>query len=384
MKNKLFKSLRHISILFFISLCNFNFLFSQENNALLPPKLISLKTELAEYQKADDFNMQGFLYAKIAEYYKNDGNEDEAVLNYESALRCYTKLKSANGIITISEVLGMIYFEQKKYQLSIDRFQQALTANRETSGKNEIALSLINISKPLLEHGKLDEALKTLKESLSLGKEMGDLPIISESHYLLAKVYKSLNSNQESMANYDNYLFYSKKINQNSVNKAEDKVKAVLFEKSQLQEAKERIQQKLDYTSVRLLESQLRTQKLAYDNMAKKIEQQKQQDAATKAQAKLSATYRLYYYGLIMFLIFTFIIFVSISKLKVPLALSKSVILFCILLSFEFLLVLVDRYTDNFVDGNPFYKLVINFIIALVVLVLHNFITKTVSKKVML
>jgi len=91
----------------------------------------------------------------------------------------------------------------------------------------------------------------------------------------------------------------------------------------------------------------------------------------------------LQYSGILIFLV-VLIIGISFSgRFSIPIRLAEGMVFFTFLLFFEFTLVLLDPYIENWTGGEPAYKLVINAGLAGAIFPLHSFFESKLKGRVL-
>ncbi|MFM7488090.1 MAG: hypothetical protein ACKO13_14360, partial [Cytophagales bacterium] len=279
------------------------------------------------------------------------------------------------------ESLGILLLEQGKPERSVHFFQVCLSVNRKKSDKNGLTLALLNLSKAQIEFSQAAQAAKNLKEAISLSKELNDMSLLADAYQLNAKAQQLLGNAAESTSSYDSYMFYKSKVDEKeiksikqSADQALTKVNVVTSEKNRLEQEKQGISIQLDSVSNQLLMAEK-------ELLQKKVEELQAEQKKIREQADYDRLYKRYYLFVATFFIFTLIIFLTVTKVKVNPLIAKGIILFCMLLSFEFVLVAIDRFTDLLVKNNPFYKLCINIVLALIMLPISELVNTIVKNR---
>ncbi|MFM7851431.1 MAG: hypothetical protein ACKO96_05795, partial [Flammeovirgaceae bacterium] len=185
----------------------------------------------------------------------------------------------------------------------------------------------------------------------------------------------------ESTSSYDSYMFHKSKVDEKeiksikqSADQALTKVNVVTNEKNRLEQEKQGISIQLDSVSNQLLMAEK-------ELLQKNVEELQAEQKKIKEQAEYDKLYKSYYLLIAAFFIFTFIIFLTVTKVKINPLIAKGIILFCMLLSFEFILVAIDRFTDLLVKNNPFYKLCVNIVLALIMLPISELVNTIVKNR---
>jgi len=101
----------------------------------------------------------------------------------------------------------------------------------------------------------------------------------------------------------------------------------------------------------------------------RKIKEEKQ---ARLLKAQKFRRANLQYSGILIFFIFLVIAISFSGRLAIPVKFAQGLIFFTFLLFFEFCLVFLDPYIDQWTGGEPAYKLLINGSLAAIIIPLHQ------------
>ena len=133
-----------------------------------------------KYDTINDKSTLADAYVKLAEIRRIQTRYKQAAsLILENALSLYRSSDNLNGRIGCFDLLGRIYFEQKRYSEAKWFFIQANTQSRNLDNQKGVITSLVNLSKVKLaiHHNKL--ALRDLKEANTLAVAMNNLAMIA-------------------------------------------------------------------------------------------------------------------------------------------------------------------------------------------------------------
>ena len=116
----------------------------------------------------------------------------------------------------------------------------------------------------------------------------------------------------------------------------------------------------------------------------KKIADEKRHNEIMQAQIKEQTNRRnlLQYSGIFIFIIFMIVITFLTGKFRLKIRVAEGIIFITFILLFEFILVIIDPFTDRISMQTPLYKLVINFILALLIFPLHSYFEETLKRKI--
>jgi len=118
-------------------------------------------------QRASILHLLGMAYSDL-------NKNDEALLNYQEALRIRRHLGQQKGIADTLNMVALVYVGIGKSDLALKNYQEALRTYRDIGDKQDAGIVLLNIGQFYDDHGKYDDALKLLKESLQIQREVGN------------------------------------------------------------------------------------------------------------------------------------------------------------------------------------------------------------------
>ncbi|MBL4658407.1 MAG: hypothetical protein JKX73_10430, partial [Flavobacteriales bacterium] len=107
--------------------------------------------------------------------------------------------------------------------------------------------------------------------------------------------------------------------------------------------------------------------------MANAERKRTEQEQARILEEKINRRNLLQYSGALIFIVALLIAITFSGRLNTPIRLAEGIIFFTFLLLFEFILVYLDPYVDNWTGGEPAYKLIINAGLAGLIFPLHSF-----------
>ena len=116
------------------------------------------------------------------------------------------------------------------------------------------------------------------------------------------------------------------------------------------------------------------------DQMEHDREQQEisQQLAATKSRRD-----NLQYSGILIFLVAIFAGVFMLGKISIPIKLAEGMIFFAFLLFFEFMLVVLDPYIEDYSSGAPAIKLLFNAVLAGMIFPLHSLLESKMKSRLL-
>ena len=283
----------------------------------------------------------------MGEQYRMQGKYEEAMSNYRHSLKISEELKDESGISLNLIGIGNVYKNQGDYEKAIDYLRQSLKINEGTGDKQRIAVSLHNIGEIYSKLGSYDKAIEYNKTSLALSKEIGYKNLMKYIFQDISEIYSKQSQYKQA---YEYYRLYSE-IKDTLFNEEKSKEIGKLEAKHEFETAE--IERKRKLEELTRIESE---QKSRRDN--------------------------LQYSGILIFLLVLLIAITFSGRLALPIRLAEGTVFFTFLLLFEFLLVYLDPYVDNWTNGEPAYKLAINAGLAGLIFPLHSFFETKLKRRI--
>jgi tetratricopeptide (TPR) repeat protein len=155
---------------------------------------------------------KAFLSSYIAGISSVLGRKQEALRNYEQALRIYRDVGNRKGEGTILHNLGYVYdiFGQK--QEALGYYQQALRIRREMGDRRGEGPTLTGLGIVYNALGQMEEALKYHEQALRIRREVGDRRGEGTTLNNLGGVYNHLGQKQEALGYYEQALRIMKEV----------------------------------------------------------------------------------------------------------------------------------------------------------------------------
>jgi len=188
-----------------------------------------------------------------------------------------------------------------------------------------------------MKKGEYNHALTYYQKATMLADSIGALIEESEAHSRLAECYEKMGKHQNALEHYKQYTILKDSI----FNEEKSKDLGKLEAKHEFETAE--IQRK-------------RTE-----------EEQAKQEAATKSRRD-----NLQYSGILIFLVLVFAGVFALGRFSIPIRLAEGLIFFAFLLFFEFTLVMLDPYIEQYSSGAPAIKLGFNAVLAGLIFPLHS------------
>ncbi len=164
--------------------------------------------ELADKNFTDgNYNDAGRFYNKLAFYYWENNNLEEAADNFLSSVEANKIIGNTNAVKHIYNNLGQIYFDLGDYKKSLDYFSLNLEISRQQDRRYDIASGLINMANVKNELDDFGASVDVLEEAESIAREINDMILLRTSYAMLAQAYERIGQGSESKKYFD--LFYA-------------------------------------------------------------------------------------------------------------------------------------------------------------------------------
>jgi two-component system, NarL family, sensor kinase len=147
---------------------NYTYILNVESKFEESIKLNQEAVKIALQTKDDKY--LGCAYGNLGSSYQYDNKLDLALSNYLLAEKYLSKINYNMGIMYSN--IGNLYSDLDQFEKALIYSDKAIEDAKKTKSKNDLAVSLLNKSMPLLELKRFNEAEKVLQESLLLSKEV--------------------------------------------------------------------------------------------------------------------------------------------------------------------------------------------------------------------
>ncbi|WP_299213087.1 CHAT domain-containing protein [uncultured Dokdonia sp.] len=159
-----------------------NFLSSPSPEEL---SVLIQKTDALQIQDADSQLAKVVVDCNIAYYQTRYGNISAAIHRYEAALERYrSRQLSGYDMITSAMIpLGNLYTQTNAYTEAENTIRAYITLSRKANQPNHLLSGLINLSVPLQNQGKYENAIRVLEEAKKISPENIDIQINLATNY---------------------------------------------------------------------------------------------------------------------------------------------------------------------------------------------------------
>ncbi len=322
---------------------------------------------------AESFLNLGNVYKDQFEYY-------QALNYYKRAKKIYVKVNNNNGISICHTDIGLIYIQQRNYYYAELAFKEALNLLTDKDPRRSICY---------IELGNIAYAKKELNKALALYKESERIEIMHQDNfdlaitqYSIATAYQSLGKKIQVLEACEKSIKSSKLAGNKEITRDVYNLLSRFYAHEHQFELAYKYQTAKDHIEDSIFnESKAReVGKLqAKFEFNKKLEEEKSTEA--KLVLELEEQKSLHYLLIGIFLPILFSVMFIIAKVKVTTSYLRGMVFVTTLLAFEFILIILDPYIDQYSGGIPLSKLAINSALALMLAPLHQFLEKILKKR---
>ena len=244
--------------------------------------------------------------------------------------------------------IGSLHTTLGQYDTALYYLNRSLMLMEEAGDKENIAASHIHIGEALMLKGDIKRSEMEYLKGLEMADEIGHKKWEFEAN-------KGLDVLMINMKNYRRAFEYLS---------AGEILKDSLFNEEK-SKAIGKLEANHEYEMAEVERERIKNEELRIEN--KKTERRN----------------LLQYSGILVFLVFLAVGFLLLAKANVPVRFAEGVIFFIFLLFFEFLLVLLDPYIEQWAGGAPAYKLLFNAGIAALIFPLHSFFETLLKRRIL-
>ena len=324
------------------------------------------------------------LCTNIGVLYRYMGEYDHAMTHYTRSKKINEEIGNEGGLVRSLHNIAHVYALQHRKQEAIDMYLESITLSKSMDYTVAQATSLSNLGAVYTSNAEYFKGLKSLRAALRLFKKLGAQD--GEAGVLIALCEAYLKLPDDSIqTHFDSLLNYSLKAEQIS-EKSGNRERLYLAKEmlSRLYELKGDFERSLDYyihyTVVKdsmFNESKSKEiGKLEARHEFETAETERKRAKEERIKQELVAKSRrdnLQYSGILIFLVLLFTSVFMLGRISIPIRLAEGMIFFSFLLFFEFTLVLLDPYIEEYSSGAPVIKLGVNALMAALIFPLHSF-----------
>ncbi|MFQ3576564.1 MAG: tetratricopeptide repeat protein [Cytophagales bacterium] len=334
--------------------------------------------KLAEEKK--DKRLQAVAFIKLGLVYKDKLDYYQAITYFKKSKKLFEDIGIHEGISDCYTELGLIYTAQRNYYYAEESFKKALYNIQEDDP--HIPLCYIHLGNIYLNKREVVQALDyyRLAEIAKSAKE-------DNLSFALSNLCQSIAYSQ--MKNWDSTIVHAyqaieaanKVSNKDIVSKSYAHLAQIFYQKGDFKKA-------FDYQKkVNLLQDSILNENKNWEigklqakfEFASKIEEEEKQ--LKKEQAQLKERIANHYLLIGTFLPLLFALTFMVTNASVSSTVLKALSFVTIILGFEFILVVLDPYIEEYTGGIPITKLAINSSLALMMAPVHHYLERYLLKR---
>lgn len=296
-------------------------------------------------------------YSNMGNVYKELKNFPEAFKNHYAALKIYEEIGNQSGIGLTYNNLGLIYTAQGDsvlaknknsnmaapyYTNAVINYEAGIKIREQLEDKAGMAASYVNLGAVSVKLNKFKDAKKFIENGLLFSKEISNKKIIKEGYRELSVLDSIQNDMGGAFENYKMFIIY----------------RDSLFNEENAEKA---------YAS----------------QMQYQIEddQRREEDAERQRLKDIKRRDTVQFFVIFLVIMIVFGAIMLLGRFKIPAGLAQGLNFVALLLVFESILVFTDPFLDAFTRGVPFYKLLINIALAIIIFPVHRFLEKKFRKR---
>ena len=355
---------------------------------------------LKKAEELRDKNKIAPVLGNIGIVYKEQADYPKALEYYFRALKMKEEMKNKREIAITLGNIGNVYVEQADYPKALDFYFKALMIAEELRDKNGVARHLGNIGIVYDVLVDFPKALDYYFRALKIEEELGDkrsaainLSNIGSLYTAMGEDTKGEGQKKKLFATAEKYLLDALNI---------DKEIGTLDGEIQDEEALTALYEKSNrpvlalehYKKAMALKDTIFNEEKSKDigklearhefEMTELKRKQQEMEESRKLVAAVGRRNMLQYSEIVLGLLILFIIILIIAKRFKKITNEKMFLQYqkimegtlfvSFLIFFEFILVLMDPYIEQFTGGIPLYKLLINVAVAGIIFPIHQFL----------
>ena len=259
-------------------------------------------------------------------------------------------------------------------------YLRALKIDDELQNISGSVMHLGNIGSLLVNSGKFSEGEKYLKQSIAICDTIGDLQSLKEYSFILSHLYDTL-ANLQGLAAQTNLQGLARREPKQNLEglpglSSNDYYKLAFFHYKKYSSAKDAIFSEEKAIDIGRIETRHELDMIEYKRL--QIEREK----ALKEAVALQRRNTLEYSGILIGIFILFSIVFILIRFNLPQWIIELSVFIPFLILFEFVLVLLDPYSERVTSGEPLFKLLINVILAALIFPVHTFFEKKLKQRI--
>jgi len=155
--------------------------------------------------KDDDYNATAIIH--IGNIYNNLLiNYDKAKENYLKSLSLFTKAGDEDGIASVYEDMGVMYYHQKQYDTSLFYQKKAFDLFEKLNDREGLSKSVVYLGNIYFDLKNYTQAIECADKSLALAKAIGSFADIKDAEYLSSEAYLGNGNAMQALEHYKNFV----------------------------------------------------------------------------------------------------------------------------------------------------------------------------------
>jgi serine phosphatase RsbU (regulator of sigma subunit) len=166
----------------------------QNPDALSKINIDSLES-IMQSSKGDKHKLAN-IYEKLGNiFYANDDGEN-ALRNYQEALKLYEELGDTKGAATLYSNIGEMYFDQSNYVKALDYLRKSLTNQEKLADQSGIVRATLKMAEVYAKKGDIRTAREYNLKALEMAETLDDEKLVGNALSNLGDVFVSLEDYQ--------------------------------------------------------------------------------------------------------------------------------------------------------------------------------------------
>ena len=334
----------------------------------------------------------------IAVVYASQNEYDKALGYYSKVIELDRKENNMEGIAITNMFISNLYNKTKSYDKAFEFIDESINIFQGNGNDFRLSEAYQGKAKIYFNMGQYSNALDYNKRSFKISEEIKYNKNAAETLGEIGKCYYQMSQNKSDELNNINAINQQVKINEaikyleeaisrftaKSSNNTSPELLYYLAncynEKGESNKAFDLIKRHI------VLKDSLfnleKTREIAsLISQRDKIENEREEAEEERIKAE-AITYRnsLQYLGLGAIVIFFVVLIILQGRMKFNEIFARGLVFITFILTFEFALVMIDPFTDDYSEGEPVIKFAINLALALIIFPMHQFFERRVTK----
>ncbi|MBL4715067.1 MAG: tetratricopeptide repeat protein, partial [Bacteroidia bacterium] len=286
------------------------------------------------------------VYNNIGRIYDDQGEIEKGLEYFFLSLKIREEIKDKIGMAESYHNIGYVLCELDSLAEGMRYLELGLGLKKESGYKAGVSVTTSLIGGWHLRYGKVEDALESGLEALAVAREVGHVQYMKRAAKLLSEIYKKQSKFEDALAMYELEI----QMRDSILN--EENTKATIRQQMKYEYEKEQIR--------------------------------KDHETKEKTRIEAEATSRrnqLHYTGIAICLLLIASLVAMLGFIKVSPKAAEGIIFIAFLIFFEFILVWLDPYIEQWTGGAPGYKLLFNALLAGCIFPLHQFFEGKLQKR---